>query len=80
MAVELNSFVERFSKEFVEVGEDDIKPDTVFRNLEEWSSMQALIIIAMIDEEYGVTLTAEDMKEADTVKDIFNKIQSREKQ
>lgn len=79
MSIEINDFIEKFSQEFAEVKPGEIKADTVFRSLDEWSSMQALIIIAMIDEQYGVTLTAEDMKEVTTVQDIFNKVQSREK-
>ena len=34
----------------------------------------ALSIIAMVDEEYGVTLKGDDIKNATTVQDIFNRV------
>lgn len=76
--MQLQDFLDRFSQEFTEVEPGRITAETVFRDLDEWSSMQALIIIAMIDEEFGVTLSAEDMREAKTVGDIFTKVSSRQ--
>lgn len=45
---------------------------TNFRELEEWSSMQALIVIAAIDENFGVTLQERDFREAKTVDDLYH--------
>jgi acyl carrier protein len=36
--------------------------------------MLALIIIAMVDAEYGKTLSSEDLKEADTVEQLFERL------
>ena len=37
--------------------DDEITEKTIFIELEEWSSLTALSIIAMVDEEYGVKIT-----------------------
>ena len=50
---------------------DSIVETTLFRELEEWSSMQALIVIAAIDEHYGVTITEKDFRAAQTVADLY---------
>jgi len=49
----------------------DIDAQTKFRNLEEWSSMQALLVIAAIDEHFGVTLPEKDFRNAVTISDLF---------
>ena len=63
-------FLEVFQSLFqVDVG--SIQASTVFRDLEEWSSMQALIVIAAIDEHFGVTVAERDFREAKTVSDLY---------
>ena len=70
--MDINTFMDNFAGQFDDTPADQIKPDTNFRNLDEWSSLIALSIIAMVDEEYGVTLKGDDIKNATTVKDIYD--------
>lgn len=72
--MDINTFVDNFAGQFDDTPADQIKPETNFRHLEEWSSLTALSIIAMVDEEYGVSLKGEDIKNAATVKDIFDRV------
>ena len=72
--MDINTFTENFAGQFDDTPADQIKPETSFRNLEEWSSLIALSIIAMVDEEYGVMLKGDDIKNATTVQDIFNRV------
>ena len=51
---------------------DSIVETTLFRELEEWSSMQALIVIAAIDEHFGVTIAEKDFRAAQTVADLYS--------
>lgn len=68
-------FIEVFSSLFK--GEQEIKKDTVFRNLEEWSSLQALIVIAAIDEHFGVTISEQEFRNAKSVNDLYEITRSR---
>ena len=52
-------------------------PECEFHELEEWSSLIALSIIAMVDEEYDVALKGDDIKNAKTIQDLFNTVNSR---
>ena len=72
--MEISTFIENFAGQFDDTPADQIKPETVFADLDEWSSLTALSIIAMVDEEYGVTLKGDDIKNATTVQDIFNRV------
>lgn len=64
-----DEFVQLFQSLFL--NGDAIKAETLFRELEEWSSMQALIVIAAIDEHMGVTIPERDFRNAQTVHDLF---------
>lgn len=75
--MDINTFIDNFAGQFDEAPADQIKPETNFRDLDEWSSLLALAIIAMVDEEYGVLLSGEDIRNANTVQDIFNSILSK---
>ncbi|MBC7748533.1 MAG: acyl carrier protein [Methylotenera sp.] len=72
--MEISKFVQDFELLFDEVEAGSITADTVFRDIDEWSSLIALVIIAMVDEEYDVKLTGDDIRTSVTVKDLFDKI------
>lgn len=75
--MDINIFVENFAGQLDDTPADQIKPETNFRNLDEWSSLIALSIIAMVDEEYGVTLKGDDIKSATTIQDLFNAVSAK---
>lgn len=70
----LNEFVELFAEQFDETDASEIQASTVFHDLDEYSSLTALSIIAMIDEEFDVTIKGEDMSTSVTVEDLYNKV------
>ena len=72
--MEINEFIDNFAAQFDDTPADQITPETVFRDLDEWSSLIALSIIARADEEYDVTLKGDDIKGATTVRDLFNTV------
>ena len=75
--MELNDFLQNFADQFDETDADVFTPETNFHELEEWSSLIALSIIAMVDEEYDVALKGDDIKNAKTIRDLFNTVNSR---
>lgn len=75
--MELIDFIENFADQFDDTDASEIKAETVFKNLEEWSSLIALSVIAMIDEEYDVTIKGDDIRNSDTIEDLFNLVKSK---
>jgi acyl carrier protein len=75
--MELNVFVAQFADQFFNTDISVFKPETKFRDLDEWSSLMALSVIAMVDEEYGIALQGNDMKAAVTIEDLFNIVKSK---
>ncbi|MDC1859345.1 acyl carrier protein, partial [Bacteroides uniformis] len=53
--MELNDFIEKFAEQFEETEKTVFNPHTRFKELDEWTSLTALSIIAMIDEEYNIS-------------------------
>jgi acyl carrier protein len=75
--MDLNEFVSKVEGEIEDLEPGSLTADKDYREIEQWSSMYALILIAMIDTEYGVTLSGEDLKKAITVRDLYDIVKSK---
>jgi len=75
--MEINDFIEKFAEQFEDTDSSEITAATEFKSLDEWSSLIALSVIAMADEEYDVTLKGDDIRGAVTVEDLYNIVKSR---
>lgn len=75
--MDLQEFTQKFADCFNQTDASLIQPSTDFRGLEEWGSMLALIVIAMIDADYGKTITAEDLRSVQTVEQLFNLVKAK---
>ena len=75
--MEIKEFIRNFAEQFDDTELSEFKPETVFHELDEYTSLIALSIIAMVDEEYGVTLNANDMSSAVTIEDLFNTVKEK---
>ena len=75
--MDIRVFIANFAEQFEETDVNDIQATTVFKNLDEWSSLLALSVIAMVDEEYDVALKGDDIRNAQTVEDLFNVVRDR---
>lgn len=72
--------IKEFTEKFVEVFDDaedlNLTPGTYFKELDEYSSLTALSIIAFADENFDVVITGKDIREVDTIQDLYELIQS----
>lgn len=75
--MEIKEFIENFAAQFDDTDASVFTPETVFHELDEYSSLIALSIIAMVDEEYDVTLKGDDMRSAVTIEDLFNIVKNK---
>lgn len=75
--MELNEFVANFAEQFDDTDASEIQASTVFHDLEEWSSLTGMGVIALAKTRYGKTITGKDLKECVTVEDVFNLINNR---
>ncbi len=72
----MEEFIEKFADIF-EIDPSSIEGGIKFRELDNWDSIAGLSIIGMIDEEYGVTFDAEDMRACQTIEELHKRILSK---
>ena len=75
--MEIKEFIDNLANQFDETNMNFFNSETRFRELEEWSSLIALNILMMIDEEYGVALPADEMRKTNTIQELFDLVQSK---
>ena len=75
--MKLDEFISNFADQFDETDPSEITATTNYRELEEWSSLIALSVIAMVDDEYDVTLKGDDITGCITIEDLFNLVKSK---
>lgn len=73
----MEEFIKEFEAQFEEVQPGSLHPETELESLEEWGSLQALVIIAMLDSKYKVKVTGAELMEAKTVSDVYKLVQSK---
>lgn len=73
----IQEFLRNFAEQFDETDVNEFKAETAFKELDEWSSLHALSIIAMADEVYSVKISGEDIRNSTTVNDIYEIVKSR---
>jgi acyl carrier protein len=70
-------FIKKIEAEIEGVTPGTITPDLNFRDLPEWSSMHALILIALAETEYDVSISGQDLRGCTTIQDIYNIVSTR---
>ena len=75
--MELQEFINNFAEQFDDIDVSALNGSTIFKDLDEWNSLVALSVIAMIDEEYDVTLKGNDIISANTIEDLYNTVQNK---
>lgn len=75
--MELKEFILNFADQFDDTDASEIKADTVFHDLDEWSSLTGMSVIALAKIEYGKTITGAELKACVTVEDVFNLINNK---
>lgn len=73
----IKEFVENFADQFDDTDVSEFKAKTVYKELDEWSSLIALSIIAMIDEEYDVTIKGDDIRNASTIEELYEIVKAK---
>jgi acyl carrier protein len=73
----MQEFIQNFYEILDETKLEELSPKTIFKNLDEWDSMMALMLIAMVDEKYDKQINGSEIKECITLEDLNNLIKSK---
>jgi len=75
--MDLQEFIKNVATCFEDTDPSEIKADTVFKDLDEWSSLTTLELIALAKTKYSKTITGKDIRQSNTVEDLFNVLVSK---
>ena len=75
--MDIKEFISNFAEQFDDLDASLLTPETEFKTLEDWNSLVALSVIAMVDEEYDVTIKGDDIRNARTIEDLFNTVNAK---
>jgi acyl carrier protein len=70
VGIEMEEFIENLERQLTNVAPGQLHSETRLRDLPEWDSLQALVIVASFDADYGVTISADEFAGARTVRDL----------
>jgi acyl carrier protein len=69
--MKVTEFIEKLADQFDDTDISDLQPDTEFQELEEWSSLTSLGIIAFVRTEYGKKISAQEIRSCKTISDLY---------
>ncbi len=72
-----NEFIKNFAAQFDDTDASEFSMETRFRELDEWSSLNALAILNMIGKKYSIVLKPEEMRPTNTVQELFDLVDSK---
>lgn len=75
--MELKEFIENFADQFEDTDISELKPETEYRKLDEWSSLVGLCVIAMVSDEYHVTIGGQELRSCDTIEELFRLVRTK---
>ena len=75
--IEMNDFVAKFAAQFEDTDPSLITKDTYFHELEEWSSVMGLAILAMLNDTFEITIKGAELRAAETVEDVYELVKSK---
>ena len=75
--MEIKEFIENFADQFDDTEASALSAETKFKELDEWSSLIALSVIAMVYEEYEITIKGDDIRNSETIEDLFNAVKAK---
>ena len=75
--MEIKIFIQQFEESLDGLNEGTVDEATTFKELKEWDSLAILTLTDTIDLEYGVLLKKSEIESCDSVRSLFNLVQSK---
>ncbi len=69
--MELKEFIEKFAEAIEVENVDTLTGATEFRDLDEWSSLSVMLLIAFYDEEFEKEIGSSHIKNCNTIEDLY---------
>ncbi len=75
--MEMKIFIQQFEESLDGLDAGTVDEATTFKELKEWDSLAILTLTDTIDLEYGVLLKKSEIESCDSVRSLFDLVQSK---
>lgn len=75
--VDIKEFIVKVEEEFEDMENGVLQPGSVIKDHFTWDSINALIFIAHVNVNYNVEITAQDLVDSETVRDLYNLVKDK---
>jgi acyl carrier protein len=75
--IKIESFIKRIEEEFEDVKPGVLNAGSDFKKELEWNSVNALIMITLINSEFDIIINANDLNKAKTINDLFALVEDK---
>ncbi len=75
--VAIEEFISRVEGEFEDMEPGNLSTESVLRDHFTWDSINALIFIAHVNVEYDVVISADDLINAQTLRELYNLVSTK---
>ncbi len=72
--IDLNHLILLIEQEFREIPRGSVKPSSDMRNVIEWSSLNVLMLLSLIQVEFDVNIGAEGLSKCETISQLHDRI------
>jgi acyl carrier protein len=69
--MEIKEFIEKFAEAIEVDNVETLCAETKFRELEEWSSIAVMLLVAFFDEEFEKEISGADIQNCTTIEDLY---------
>ncbi len=69
--MEIQQFVRHFENAVEGIEPESLTPQTQYHRIPQWDSLALLCLLAMIDCEYEVQIPGMELKQCDTLEDVY---------
>lgn len=73
----IEQFIADFENAVEDVEPGTLSAETAFKSIEQWDSLSVLTVIAMVDADYDTRLKARELKQAETLNDLYSIIEGK---
>lgn len=70
--MEINVFISKFAEAIEVENVESLSEATIIRDLDEWSSLSVMMLIALFDEEFEKEIGSQDIRACITIGDLYN--------
>lgn len=74
--MDIKTFSAHIAEEFPDVAPETLTPDSYYKDVIGLTSINALILIALVDAAYDVLLSADDIKSTKTLVELFEVVKN----